>query len=330
MRQWKLLRPSRTRTIDASDFQIVCNGIMWAHGHDRLLATLESVRRHKSDDRLLLSIEGIAYLRSSQLELARRHWIRFWERVRDDPGFARQRAATLPHWTAAASTFFDVATRRDEPSSDLSELNFCVYTALFGEYDELRSPTYLPSGLRFICFSDRPRDVPGWEVRIVEADLPNPAMNNRRLKLLPFELLEDYDQSLYIDANLVLLADPLVVYREWLKDRPFVAWSSPTAFWCVRKARGNPCWATPSTRFNSRSTSIFSRMRGAQQHRAHRSFFPLEGSSGRQCSEADGGMVGISFAIRQPSRSTRTGIPNVAERGAACCFAPLPRDEQGQ
>ena len=184
----EIVEAEPTRIIDASDFQIVCNGIMWGHGHDRLLAMLESLRRHKGDDRLLLSIEGIAYLRSSQLDLARRHWIRFWERVRDDPGFATQRAATLPHWTAAASTFFDVATRRDEPSSDLSELNFCVYTALFGEYDELRSPTYLPSGLRFICFSDRPRDVPGWEVRIVEADLPNPAMNNRRLKLLPFEL----------------------------------------------------------------------------------------------------------------------------------------------
>ena len=53
------------------------------------------------------------------------------------------------------------------------------------------------------------------------------AMKNRQVKLLPFDFLSDYDASLYIDSNLVLLGDPLLLYRQWLRGQSFVAWRHP-------------------------------------------------------------------------------------------------------
>ncbi len=102
-----------------------------------------------------------------------------------------------------------------------------MYTALFGEYDYLHSPAFVPPGVKFICFSDRHRDVAGWEVRVVDLELNSPALKNRRIKILPYDYLKDYDCSLYIDASIVFLADPLVVYRRWLKNQTFVAWAHP-------------------------------------------------------------------------------------------------------
>ena len=105
---------------------------------------------------------------------------------------------------------------------------FCVYTALFGDYDELRAPLYMPPGVDFICFSDRERNASGWDVRIIDLPFDDPFTKNRALKIRPHEYLKDYDCSLYIDANLAFLADPLLAYQTWLKGTPFAAWRHPT------------------------------------------------------------------------------------------------------
>jgi hypothetical protein len=54
---------------------------------------------------------------------------------------------------------------------------------------------------------------------------------NRRLKILPYEVLSDYDCSLYLDSNLVLLGDLSRLYSLWLRGRPFIAWRHPQRGW---------------------------------------------------------------------------------------------------
>ena len=103
----------------------------------------------------------------------------------------------------------------------------CVYTALFDGYDELRPPAYKPPGVDFICFSDKPLAAAGWEVRQIELPGSSAAMKNRRLKILPYEILSEYDCSLYLDSNLVLLGDLSRLYSLWLRGQPFVAWRHP-------------------------------------------------------------------------------------------------------
>jgi len=64
-----------------------------------------------------------------------------------------------------------------------------VYTALFGDYDDLIEPKEKFEGCDFICFTDQKHltsDI--WEIRLVEeCDLP-PNMMNRKYKILPLFL----------------------------------------------------------------------------------------------------------------------------------------------
>lgn len=222
----EIIEAGATRVVDDRDFARVCHWLMRGQSYDRLLVALRNLRRREGNTRLLLSIEGLAYLRSSQMERARVHWASLWQKAKEDRTFALQ-PAPLHNWNGSSQDSFAAVSRRDVSIAKPTGRSFCVYTALFGEYDELRSPTYMPAGVKFICFSDRARDVAGWEVRIIDLDLKSPAMKNRLLKLLPYDYLEDFDCSLYIDANVVLLADPLAVYHRWLEGKPFVAWSHP-------------------------------------------------------------------------------------------------------
>jgi len=215
------------RVLDDRHLANVCNGLMETHDYDRVIAAVQHLKRREGESKLLLAIEGTAYLRSSRTETAHLHWTRYWQRARDDQKFARQGAPALASYNASSKNFFTTVTRTDDFIPDRADGRFCVYTALFGEYDDLRSPAYVPPGLKFICFSDRARDVSGWDVRVVDLELDSPAMKSRMLKILPYDHLKGYDCSLYIDANIVFLADPLVAYHRWLKDKPFVAWRHP-------------------------------------------------------------------------------------------------------
>ena len=87
----------------------------------------------------------------------------------------------------------------------------CVYTVLLGGYEHLlEQPVARQSGTDFICFTDHVDPATTtWQVRPVPLVLgSDPGRSSRRPKLLVHEYLADYDTSLYIDNNVLLLADP--------------------------------------------------------------------------------------------------------------------------
>jgi len=92
-----------------------------------------------------------------------------------------------------------------------------VYTALFGDYDDLIEPKEKFEGCDFICFTDQKHltsDV--WEIRLIEeCDLP-PNMMNRKYKILPHLFLSEYEWSLYVDANIAIVGNPLELANKYL------------------------------------------------------------------------------------------------------------------
>ncbi|MGH9549054.1 MAG: hypothetical protein ACRD3W_06760, partial [Terriglobales bacterium] len=194
--------------------------------HQGVILIVQDLKRREGESRLLLAVEGVAYLRSSRTQEARVHWTQYWQRAKNDQDFAEQAAPAMSN-ALPNEEFFTSLTRKDDHDAERTTVRFCVYTALFGEYDDLRSPAFAPPGLKFICFSDRERDVPGWEIRVVDPEFDNPALQNRKIKIRPYDYLKDYDCSLYVDANLVFLADPVMVYQRWLRNESFVAWAHP-------------------------------------------------------------------------------------------------------
>ena len=98
-----------------------------------------------------------------------------------------------------------------------------VYTALFGDYDELIDPLGDFQGCDFVCFTDQrylKSDI--WDVRLVEkCDMPSNMMN-RRYKILPHLYFPDYSVSLYVDANIAILENPKELSDKYLGDFDFV------------------------------------------------------------------------------------------------------------
>jgi len=178
----------------------------------------------KPNDRQGESEKGIALLRARDFDAALQHWCAYWERAASDPRFA---SLSDPRFSSENRnrSLFQTCYPRLAQSGPESRL--CIYTAVFGGYDAPPKPVCQPKGWDFICFTDQPAQMPGWSVRVVDPGQKTPMLNNRHVKLLPYQYLPDYDAALYVDANLQLLANPDLIWRLWLHQTDFLAFAHP-------------------------------------------------------------------------------------------------------
>ena len=99
----------------------------------------------------------------------------------------------------------------------------CVYTCLYGGYETLTvQPVRSRSAIVWICFTDDPTLAArathtGWDIRVVPPILAGDmARSSRHPKLCPHLYLEDYEESLYIDNSITLLAPPETLLARYL------------------------------------------------------------------------------------------------------------------
>ena len=92
-----------------------------------------------------------------------------------------------------------------------------VYSALFGAYD---SPPEAPfsDSCRHVLFTDQRVDAPGWDVQVVEP-MGHPRLQSRSFKLRPHVHFHGAN-TLYHDANMTLIVNPIVVHATLLGDAP--------------------------------------------------------------------------------------------------------------
>jgi hypothetical protein len=93
-----------------------------------------------------------------------------------------------------------------------------VYTALFGDYDDLIEP---PKGIQncdFICFTDQDNissDV--WDIKLIKNNEIS-SSENRKYKMLPHIYLNEYEYSIYIDSNIQIKTDPTALIDTYLRS----------------------------------------------------------------------------------------------------------------
>lgn len=95
----------------------------------------------------------------------------------------------------------------------------CVYSCLFGGYEELNpQPAFAGDRVDKILFTDDPTlRSDDWEVRVVAPALPaDPGRSVRRLKILAHEALPEHTTSLYIDNTVQLKVPPSQLIEELL------------------------------------------------------------------------------------------------------------------
>lgn len=99
---------------------------------------------------------------------------------------------------------------------------FVVYTATFGDKVGIM-PQRKFAGVDFICFSDKPRKVKGWTVKLLPEVIPGDAVrNNRHYKILPHHYLSGYEASIYIDSNFICKQLPVDFFMNQLKQTPLL------------------------------------------------------------------------------------------------------------
>jgi hypothetical protein len=97
------------------------------------------------------------------------------------------------------------------------ETNRVVYTVLLGGYERIND-AQAPSPLRFVCFTDDPGLCSDrWELRLVKPEFPLDLVRSQRvIKLRGHELLDGFDQTLYIDNSVSLHEDAATLLDDWL------------------------------------------------------------------------------------------------------------------
>jgi hypothetical protein len=103
-----------------------------------------------------------------------------------------------------------------------------VYTVLVGGFDSLLPPACREPEVDYIAFADVPQAVPvPWQARPLASLQRNPRMTARWHKVHPHRLLPDYDQSLYLDANILIKDRILPLFDEALREQPLALFRHP-------------------------------------------------------------------------------------------------------
>ena len=97
-----------------------------------------------------------------------------------------------------------------------------IYTAIFGNYDNLEEPKFIPQGFDFICFTDCDFEKTStiWKIKKVTPIYSDPTRNARRYKVLAHRYLHMYDISIWIDGNKFITGD-VNDYEKFLGEKSF-------------------------------------------------------------------------------------------------------------
>lgn len=93
-------------------------------------------------------------------------------------------------------------------STTPSVKKYVIYTAIFGKFDHLLEPVFIPAQCDFVCFTDQPLRSRTWKVIRVEPPVPGDGTrSNRYYKMLPHKFFNQYEISIYIDGNVQVVGN---------------------------------------------------------------------------------------------------------------------------
>lgn len=117
------------------------------------------------------------------------------------------------------------------------------YTALFGNYEELKEPKVVSAGWKYICFTDQPVNSQTWQVKKVkDVEIFGAQVMARYYKIMEWI---DWEQSIWVDASFIIDTD-LNKWWDTFFQKGFAAPKHPLrncvyneALDCIISKRGN-------------------------------------------------------------------------------------------
>lgn len=90
------------------------------------------------------------------------------------------------------------------------------YSAIIGDYDNVKSPEYINPELDYILFTDN-RTITSDVWKVIYVDKPNDLDNSRFsriFKILGHKYLGEYDYSIWVDGSIVFTSDPIEYIKQ--------------------------------------------------------------------------------------------------------------------
>ena len=120
-----------------------------------------------------------------------------------------------------------------------------VFTAIAGSYDDLAEPVVVPEGVDYFVFTDRDiAEDSVWEKIEFDYFHHDPTRTARFVKTHPHLYFQDYDVSIWLDANLALHVNPRDIAGVLRPDFQFASWHHPLresvyheALECIRRRK---------------------------------------------------------------------------------------------
>lgn len=91
-----------------------------------------------------------------------------------------------------------------------------IYTTIFGGYDNLVEPHFVPDGWDFVCFTDDDIESDVWNIVKVKTFYNDNTRNAKQFKVLPHRHLSEYDYSIFIDGNMTIRNNPDELIKNYL------------------------------------------------------------------------------------------------------------------
>lgn len=95
-------------------------------------------------------------------------------------------------------------------------MNLVIYTAIFGGYDNLKTPRILNRNIQYICFSDQLIKCPPWKIIYIKPEFKDKRREARKFKILSHKYLKDFKYSIWLDGNFEILDDLSKFVKKWL------------------------------------------------------------------------------------------------------------------
>ena len=115
-------------------------------------------------------------------------------------------------------------------NSHAKDAKTVIYTCLTGGYDELLVPDFINPNCDYVCLTDNEKLIKKaylgpWKIEKLQFFKLDNGKNNRWHKMHPHLLFPNYENSIYIDANVNFKTDKIFEYIRNLPDNCFIALS---------------------------------------------------------------------------------------------------------
>ncbi|MDY7005635.1 MAG: tetratricopeptide repeat protein [Cyanobacteriota bacterium] len=189
---------------------------------------VEQLHRNFGETRASLEALGTSLILEKRWSQARSVWGKVWHHFLNASFVERYRASVVQYDTIGANRKNNFRNLDISLSCqrDLNNYRVCIYTSLYGDRDDLLPMLSTATGIDYICFTDRLRDFLGWEFRVVDPGFNDNNLNAKIFKILPHIYLQEYDYSLFVDANTLFLGRISDLIKK-CSGSDFVMWKHP-------------------------------------------------------------------------------------------------------